>query len=97
VQVVRENHSSRMKYRVRTGRAHTAGEARYDSPEAVSCGVPPKERAASAGRRRTHFCLKSRILCVLWFVGDIGSDCSGCCWLSRAVRPRASDRCARTW
>jgi hypothetical protein len=23
------------------------------SPEAVSCGVPPKERAASAGRRRT--------------------------------------------
>jgi len=30
-----------------------AGEARYDSPEAVSCGVPPTERAASAGRRRT--------------------------------------------
>jgi hypothetical protein len=26
----------------------TAGEARYDSPEAVSCGVPPKERAARA-------------------------------------------------
>ena len=33
--------------------AHNAGEARYDSPEAVSqlraCGVPPKERAASTG------------------------------------------------
>ena len=42
-----------MKYRVRTGYADNAGEARYDSPEAVSCGVPPKERAASAGRRRT--------------------------------------------
>ena len=43
-----------MKYRVRTGRPQAPGEARYDSPEAVSCGVPPKERAASAGRRRTE-------------------------------------------
>jgi hypothetical protein len=33
--------------------AAAPGEARYDSPEVVSCGVPPKERAASAGRRRT--------------------------------------------
>jgi hypothetical protein len=27
-----------------------AGEARYASPEVVSCGVPPQERAASTGR-----------------------------------------------
>jgi hypothetical protein len=40
-----------MKYRVRTGYADNAGEDRYDSPEVVSCGVPPKERAASTGRR----------------------------------------------
>ena len=47
---VRENHSSRMKYRVRTGYADNAGEARYDSPEAVSCGVPLKERAGVVPR-----------------------------------------------
>jgi hypothetical protein len=48
----REKHSSRMEDIEFAPAVRTqAGEARYDSPEVVSCGVPPKERAASTGRR----------------------------------------------
>ena len=34
------------EYRVRV-REHTPVEARYNSPEAFSCGAPPEERVAS--------------------------------------------------
>ena len=41
----RINHSSRMKIPSSHRAAVAPGEARYDSPEAVSCGVPPKKSA----------------------------------------------------